>query len=374
MTHDVSDDEVWNGLQRRFAVGERLISRPASWGDQHTLETKPARRPTRVRVAGAGSLIAVGAAIILLAVALGPGSARRPAAAPTSSATAPVATPGTTGAPIETATNDALSLSARLDRTSVEPGGKVTVDVTIHNGRSSPVVYSVTCDSATTMTTNLPLPLEPAGRTWTGIEGDVKEAALGRGTVTGETPDQMETMTYSGSCDSGFQGERTLDPGETITSTLVWSADFVSGVPALPGEVPFTITFAHDRLNGPPTYPPGYQGPIGAWIQAYKQLSVTGHIEIVGQAPSLLSKGQAIDAVLSDPRFARWLTEQPESTWSTVNMLLGNFEATSVVPAGPNWELDLFREQGVPRNFAFAFVDPFTGAVELNFCEVPCSR
>jgi len=58
----------------------------------------------------------------------------------------------------------------------------------------------------------------------------------------------------------------------------------------------------------------------------------------------------------------------------TVNMLLGNFEATSVVPAGPNWELDLFREQGVPRNFALAFVDPFTGAVKVNFCEAPCSR
>ena len=275
--------------------------------------------------------------------------------------------------PIATTTDDGLSLSARLDRTSVEPGGKVTVDVTIHNGRSSPVVYGVTCDSATTMTTNLPLPLEPAGRTWTGIEGNLKEAALGRGTVTGETPDQMETMAYSGSC-YGFQGERTLNPGETITSTLVWSADFVSGVPALSGEVPFTITFDHDPLNGPPTYPPGHKGPIGSWIQEYKQLSVAGDIEIVGQAPSLLSRGQAIDAVLSDPRFARWLTEQPESTWSTVTMLLGNFEATSVVPAGPNWELDLFREQGVPRNFAFAFVDPSTGAVQLNFCEAPCSR
>jgi hypothetical protein len=71
---------------------------------------------------------------------------------------------------------------------------------------------------------------------------------------------------------------------------------------------------------------------------------------------------------------AKWLTEQPESTWSQVNMLLGNFVATSVVPAGPSWELDLFREQGGPRNFALAFVDPFTGAVKVNLCEVPCSR
>jgi hypothetical protein len=224
------------------------------------------------------------------------------------------------------------------------------------------------------MATALPLPLVPPGTSWTGIAGDLKQAALGHGAVTGQTPDEMETRSYSGSCASGFEGERTVGPGETITSSLVWSAEFVSGVPALPGDVPFTITFAHDRLNSQPTYPPGYQGPIGGWVQDYKQLSVTGHIEIVGRAPSLLSKGQAIDAALSDPQFAKWLSEEPESTWSGVNMQLGNFEATSVVPAGPNWELDLFREQGMPRNFAFAFVDPFTGAVKLSLCDLPCSR
>jgi hypothetical protein len=276
--------------------------------------------------------------------------------------------------PGEIATDDGLSLSARLDQASVETGGKVTIETTIHNGRSSPVVYSVTCDSTTIMAAALPLPLDPPGRSWTGVEADLKEAALGRSTVASETPDEMETRTYSGSCSSGFQGERTLAPGETITSTLVWSADLVTGVPALPGDMPFTVTLAYDPLNAPPTYPAGYQGPVGGWVQNYKQLSVDGHIQVLGQAPKLLSKGQAIDAALSDPQLAKWLTEQPESTWSQVNMLLGNFVATSVVPAGPSWELDLFREQGGPRNFALAFVDPFTGAVKVNLCEVPCSR
>ena len=276
--------------------------------------------------------------------------------------------------PSQTATDNGLSLSSRLDRASIEPGGKVTIETTVHNGRSSPVVYSVTCDSATIMAAALPLPLDPPGRSWTGVEADLKEAALGRSTVSTDAPDEMETRTYSGSCSRGFQGERSLAPGETITSTLVWSAELVTGVPALPGDVPFTITLAYDPLSAPPTHPAGYQGPIGGWVQSYKQLSVAGHIEVLGQAPSLLSKGQAIDAALSDPRLAKWLTEQPESTWSQVNMLLGNFEATSVIPAGPHWELDLFREQGVPRNFALAFVDPFTGAVKINFCETPCSR
>ena len=108
--------------------------------------------------------------------------------------------------PGETATDDGLSLSARSDHASVEPGGKVTIETTIHNGRSSPVVYSVTCDSTTIMAAALPLPLDPPGRSWTALEADLKEAALGRSTVATDTPDEMETRTYSGSCSSGFQG------------------------------------------------------------------------------------------------------------------------------------------------------------------------
>lgn len=275
--------------------------------------------------------------------------------------------------PISTGSNDGLSLSARLDRPSVEPGGKVTIEVSIHNGRTTPVTYSVMCDSATTMVTTLPFLREPAGKTWSGIEADFKEAALGRSSLDGYTGNEMQTTTRSGSCD-GFEGERTLDPGGTIKSILVWTADLVSSVHAVPGDVPFTITFEYDPTGGPSSYAPGRTGLIGTWTRQYQQLKVTGHIQIVGQAPSLLSKGQVIDAVLADSRFEKWLSEQPENTWSTMNVLLQNYGATSIVPAGPNWELELFRELGVPRNYAMAFVDPFTGAVNLNFCEAPCSR
>ena len=343
---DGSDDEIGTGLRRRFA--------------------KPAGRSTKLRLAGAGSLITVGAAVILVAVVLGPGRGRQPAVS--------LASNGTTGAMTLTSSDDALSLSVRLDRASLEPGGKVTVEVTVHNGRPSPVLYTVACDSPTAMTTTMALPLEPVGRAWTGLEGDLKAAMLSPGRLSGDSSDSIETTTRSGSCSSGFQGERTLGPGETIASTLVWSAELVSGVYAMPGDVPFTITFDHDRLNGPPSYPPAYKGPIGGWVAIYRHLSVAGQVRIVGQPPQLLSKGQAIDAVLSEPMFASWLTEQPESTWSAANLILGNPGETSIVPVGPTWELDLFRETGVPRNFAMAFVDPFSGAVRLNFCEAPCSR
>lgn len=275
--------------------------------------------------------------------------------------------------PSTSASDDGVVLSVQLDRTSVEPGGKVAVEVSIRNGRSTPVVYSVTCDSAAIMSTTMPLPLSPSGRSWTGVEADLKMDALGWGPLGDDSPNNQQTFTYGGSC-LGFEGERSLAAGHTITSTMVWSAEYVADVPALPGDVPFTVTFAHDRTNGPPTYPPGYKGPIGSWVQMYKQLSVTGHIQVVGTAPRLLTKGQAIDAALSDPRFSAWLHEEPESTWSVVNMGLGNFPATTVDPGGPNWELDLFRENGVARNFANASVDPTSGVVKLYICDRPCSH
>jgi hypothetical protein len=363
MTHDVSDDEIWNGLKGRFAVGERLISRPARWQAVHTEQIKEAGRPTRLRVAGAGTLIGVGAAIVLAAVALGPGSARHPAGAPTATASARTATPTPLGAPTLTATDDGLSLSAWLDRTSVEPGGNVTVTVSVHNGRSSSVPYVASGDSVAGITATLSLPLEPVGRSWTGIQAALKKDALGKGTVPGETYDTLPTGTYT---DFAYHNE-TLAPGETVTSTLVWTAELVKGVPAVPGDVPFTISL----LGPPPPRPsganPGSEFPVPI-------LELSGDMHVVGQAPAILSKGQAIDAALADPRFAKWLTEQPQTTWSDVNMLLAEPGATFSGAAGPLWELDVFRENGVPRNFVQAVIDPFTGHVQLDICESPCAR
>ena len=67
---------------------------------------------------------------------------------------------------------------------------------------------------------------------------------------------------------------------------------------------------------------------------------------------------------------------KPSSTWSGVNVfLVNNGRAEGIVPAGPLWEVDLFRERGVPRNFAIGFVDAYTAEVRgLNFCNEPCNR
>jgi hypothetical protein len=286
-----------------------------------------------------------------------------PSAAPTASSEA-------SPSPSGTATNEGLSLSISLDRTSVVPGGEVTITATVRNNRSTPVVYEVSCDLVVTATATLPLPLEPIGKTWTGAANDLKLAALGLTPGTGETPDQVETDALSATPGSCFQGEQTLAAGATIADKLVWSAELASGVPALPGDVTLSVAFAHDRLNGPPSYPPGSSGLVATWIPEYTLLTATTHIEIVGPARALLSKGQVVDALLSDPRFENWMTDQPGSTWSQTNLLLQDFGAgTTRAPAGASWEIDVSGSRGR----AAAFVNPFSGAVTLNLCTVPAT-
>jgi len=378
MTHDVSDDEIWSGLRRRFAAGERLISRPAHWRERNLEPAKPVRRPTRLRMAGAGSLVGIGAAIVLVAVVLGPGS-RHPALAPTPTATVTpgaTVTPTATQGPTLTATQDGLSLTVVLDRTSVETSGKVTIDITVHNGRTIPATYFAPCPGAVEMTTAVPLPLEPAGKTWTGLEADLKAAALGQGGVPGDSPTSVRQIDYAVElgtpevlCSNGVGRPDQpmamgmswkLQPGQTFESRLAWTAELESGVPALPGDVPLTIA-----LMGPPGYPQSYvyqHGTDGYGVGApIGELNVTANIQVTGQAPKMVSKGEAVDAVLADPTFAKWLAEQPKGTWSGVNLDFG------FLYSNPVWWLEVYLGE-TDRNAARAFIDPFTGKAGITYC------
>ena len=46
-----------------------------------------------------------------------------------------------------------------------------------------------------------------------------------------------------------------------------------------------------------------------------------------------------------------------------------------MMPKGPSWEIDLFREVDVPRQWAIGFVDPFDATVRsVTYCNAPCDR
>jgi hypothetical protein len=144
----------------------------------------------------------------------------------------------------------------------------------------------------------------------------------------------------------------------------------------LAGPVPFTVLVGYDRLNGPPSYPPDYKGPRGSWSPIYKHLIVKGVLEVEGTGRTLAGPGEVVDSILADAKFTEWLADDPQSTWSNANLFLTRQpKAQGILPAGPSWELDLFKGIGVPRHWAIAFIDPFDASVRsVTYCNVPCDR
>jgi hypothetical protein len=279
--------------------------------------------------------------------------------------------PAAPSANVLTATDGGLTMTVTMDQV-VESGGTIPIDVSISNGRSVPVVLpSDECGAPAGMRASLPVPLEPIGRTWDGIAAEYKAYALGEGYREGGLAASAPgwVMATAGACKPG-RGELTIPPGEAASVALLWTAALVEGVAALPGSVPFTVSVAHDK--GPEfTFPPDWTGPVGGIIPDYQVLSVEGTLDIVGDVPSVLSAGQAIDVVLADERFAAWLTEQPKKSWAVANVYLTSEAMDMNKPVtGPHWNVELIRE---PRDVGIGVVDAITGELlDLRLCPFPC--
>ena len=96
----------------------------------------------------------------------------------------------------------------------------------------------------------------------------------------------------------------------------------------------------------------------------------------MGAGPPLESPGEVIDAVLADKTFASWLAGSPASSWSGANLFLSSWHGKSeVFPEGVFWDLELFREVGVPRNYAIMAIDPFDARLlSAYYCDDACVR
>jgi hypothetical protein len=142
---------------------------------------------------------------------------------------------------------------------------------------------------------------------------------------------------------------------------MSWKAEIVAGVDALADPVPFKVSVGYDQQNGPPSYPPDYQGVRGSWSPMFKSLEVNGQLEVVGQGRALKGPGEVIDAALADKKFVSWLSKQPTTSWSNANLYLNSESvAQGILPKGPAWQLELFRE---PRNWAIASINPFDASL-----------
>jgi hypothetical protein len=278
------------------------------------------------------------------------------------------------------AQDDGLTLDVEVADPTVTPGDDVRIRVVLRNARPDPVRYPAGCEGPIRMSARVPLPLDPPGRSWNGVGGEFKTFTLEQGYGPGGMPatDPLTTTAHDGICRSDAS-QAELGPGGWLEVALDWPAELVPGVPALPGVIGFRVTFGHDPLPAPSPEPWSGTGapPLrGSWIAVYRELAVDGSLTVVGEAPRLVTAGEAIDVLLGDSRFATWLTRLPSTTWSNANLLLrSGGSGAGLVPDRPSWSIELFREIGVPRNWAMAYVDPFTGELlGLHFCDIPCDR
>ena len=268
---------------------------------------------------------------------------------------------------------DGLTLTVSLDSPVVAPGEVVTFTATLRNGTTEPVNYSVPwCGGGASVAALVDLPQGPAGKTWSGIAQTFKDYVLTEGLGPRGAPPSLpvEVDAVAEPCADG-QFEAILAPGQSVTSSLPWKAEIIAGVRALAGSVPFTVSVGYDRQNDPPSHQPGTIS--GLFVPIYKQLVVRGALEVVGEAPAIISPGEVIDAVLANKKYAKWLGDQPRATWSVVNLFLAPGRTDGFPPTVPSWELDFFVEVGVPRHFAMTFIDPFDASILLaQYCDVPC--
>jgi hypothetical protein len=88
-----------------------------------------------------------------------------------------------------------------------------------------------------------------------------------------------------------------------------WDGE-VEGVVAPAGPATVTASFPYLGLAGQPD-------PLSRSVEP---IDVTLQVSVVESGIRLLSPGQAIDAALSDPRFAAWLASADISAWQGVNL------------------------------------------------------
>jgi hypothetical protein len=267
------------------------------------------------------------------------------------------------------AERNGLELVAAFDRLIVEPGGNVTVELSLRNTRSEDVSFSEPCRQSDAMIVEVPNPVEPIGREWDGIAGVFKAYALGQSTGTPiessiRTP--LKTMAIGSRCHAPTEGEpsfehQTLPAGETYESTLTWSAELVKDLPAGPGEMPFSIQVKHDIEAA------------GGGMYKAETLQVDGAITVLAGGPKVVTAGEALDAAIGDSDFSAWLSKQPRQSWENANLYLQpGAVGVDVLPTVPFWSVELFR---APRNWAIYYVDASKGSVlKRMFCDIPCDR
>ncbi len=256
---------------------------------------------------------------------------------------------------VEAQASDVI-LEVTLDPAVVAPGGRVTIHLRLTNGRRTPLEFLPPCEMDTAVV-KASVPTDPTGLSWPNLPGEFKAYVLEQGLAPGGVPALQPLDLPARADDCPASGE--LPPGGTFEARLTWAAEYVAGVPLIPGEYPLHASVGYD---------PVLRGEL---TQA-QILEVEAPVVVAGDGPTMLTAGQAVDTVLADPGFAGWLHLQPPASWANANLYLQPAVGEGIVPDVPHWSVELFRE---PRNWAIAYVEPIAGTLlGVHYCNRPCDR
>lgn len=294
------------------------------------------------------------------------GTAPPASAAPTSIAAAPTpsAAPSAVATPGPTPTADSLTLTVTPSESMVGVGDAVGFEVAFTNHGDGRIIYQ-TDGCFVLLDVIAPLAAGPGGRTWPGKAGAYKAFALQQNFLADGTPALSSVDEYleSEECPRADYDVSWLDPGEAVTALFRWSGEFNDGLPTLPGQVQYRASVSVARLNQPPNG------------QDFTAITAEGIVTVAGTRPGYVSAGEAIDAALSNTRFAKFVEAQPEGTCEIANVYLTNWPPGVYSPPGPSWNVELLCATGVPRHFARISVDPVTAEVKgVDICRNPCWR
>src|SRR5258706_11341459 len=134
-------------------------------------------------------------------------------------------------------TGGGVSVTVELDRSQVAAGNAINGKVTVTNNRSTDAVIALDCGAPAAVEAVIPLPLEPTGRSWAGIQGTFKAFVLTSGTAPGGVPaTDPVSVGFQGPCPNGPL-EATIAPNASLMANIALSAELVRGLPAPAGSI-----------------------------------------------------------------------------------------------------------------------------------------
>jgi hypothetical protein len=231
------------------------------------------------------------------------------------------------------------SANVLLRAQATESGAGLRVEASVLNTGTEPIALRFDCRSPARLSMTIPVPNGSSGRSWSGVAGHFKDAALKIGTGPGGVSATAPmVIDLNGRCADG-PIDQVVAGGTNSVAAATWTGEIVDGVVASGGVATVEAAVGYDPViqtaaDGGARDPAAPQD--GARVM-YRELSATTTVAFAGGERPPLSIADAVDAVLAQPDFVAWIAAEPESSWTYINVFLPNGHGEGITPPGPAW-------------------------------------